>query len=134
MARRFTVSGTMYIQDYETFGDNETELRPFAGEAHLDDDQLEQVIDIEEGTGGEIRTQLEINARLLSNQNIRVEGSVTLWEGTSETTTDFGGQRHFNFIVKKGKTVNYKTKVMNEAEDEPDDFARVSFTCKNAAA
>lgn len=132
MARRLVMSGIMRVQDYEYFADNETEMIPFSKEAYLNDnEQPQQVLEVEEGTGGEIRTLLEVDAQLLNSGNIRVEGSITLYEGTSESTTDFGGEKHFSFIVPKGGTSTYKTTVRNVAEDEPDDFARLSFTCKN---
>lgn len=134
MARKILVSGTMRLSDYERFSSNEVRTIPFTKEATLDDNQLEQLLDLEEGVGGEVRGELDLNVQLLGNEDIRVSGSIRLYEGTSETTDDLDGERSFSFIVKKGKTVSYQKKVVNEDENDPEDYVRVTFTCKNMVA
>jgi hypothetical protein len=134
MARQLNIAGNAKLQDYETFGPNEGKTVPFSASHSLDDDQLEQVIEVIEGVGGEIRLELTINAQLLTTGSIRISGSALLYEGTSENTDDLDGQLYFNFIVRQGRIINYRGKVTNTAEDEPEDYALVSFSCRNQPA
>jgi hypothetical protein len=130
MARKLNVSGSMKLQDYETFGANEVETRPFSNTITLDDDQLEEAVEIVEGTGGEVRGELIINAQLLNNNRIRVSVGIWLYEGTSESTSDLDGERHSSFIVRKGQIVS-KTYMVYNTDEGDDDFVRVTMTCKN---
>lgn len=132
MSRKISVAGNMRIVDDETFGSNEEERRAFSDAKFLDDDQLEQVIYVEEGVGGEVRLELTINAQLLTNDGIRVSGVASLFEGTSEDTSDLDGQHFFNFVVLPNRVINHKFRVRNT--DEGGDFADVSFSCSNRAA
>lgn len=133
MARKLNISGHMKLQDYENFGPNEVKTKPFAKTSTLDDDQLEELIEIVEGVGGEVRGELIINAQLLSGSRIRVWIDIWLFEGTSEGTSDLDGERHSNFIVRAGATVSKTYMVYNTAEGD-DDFVRVVLTCKNVSA
>jgi hypothetical protein len=132
MARKLNISGSMKLQDYENFGANEVTTRPFSLSTRLDDDNLEEVIELVEGVGGEVRGELIINAQLLSNNRIRVYVDIWLYEGTSEATSDLDGERHSSFIVRAGATVSKTYMVYNTAEGD-DDFVRVRFTAKNIA-
>jgi hypothetical protein len=122
----------MRIVDDETFGSKEEERVPFSDAKTLDDDQLEQIIAVEEGVGGEVRLELSLNAQLLDSQGIRISGTALLFEGTSEDTDDLDGQHFFNFVVRPGRTVNHTFRVRNT--DEGGDFADVRFTCRNLPA
>jgi hypothetical protein len=130
MARKLNLAGYMKLQDYETFGANEVKTAPFNESITLDDDQLEEVLEIVKGVGGEVRGEVLIEAQLLSRDRIRVWVSIWLFEGTSEATSDLDGERHSNFILHKDHTVSKTYMVYNTAEGD-DDFVRVQFTCKN---
>ncbi len=131
MARKIVVTGNMKLSDYEVFGANERRTIPFEQEATLDDNQLQQLLEVIEAVGGEVRGELDMDARLLGNGDVRLKGSIRLYEGTSETSEDLDGERYFSFIVKKGMTVSFDRKVVNTDEGDPEDYVRVSMTCKN---
>ena len=133
MARKINITGNMKLQDHETFGANEIKTVPFNKTATLDDEQLEELLEVIEGVGGEVRGELIINAQLLSANRIRVLIDIWLYEGTSESTSDLDGERHSSFIVRPNQTVSKTYMVYNTAEGD-EDFARVQFTCKNLAA
>jgi hypothetical protein len=133
MARKLNISGHMKLQDYENFGPNEVKTTQFSKSTTLDDDQLEELMEVIEGVGGEVRGELTINAQLLSGNRIRVWVDIWLYEGTSESTSDLDGERHSNFIVREGQTVN-KTYMVYNTDEGDDDFVRVVFTCKNLPA
>jgi len=133
MSRKLNISGHMKLQDYENYAANEVKTKSFANSTTLDDDHLEEVIEVVEGVGGEVRGELTINAQLLSNNRIKVWISIWLFEGTSEATSDLDGERHSNFLVRAGQTVSKTYMVYNTAEGD-DDFVRVKFTCKNLPA
>lgn len=133
MARKLNLNGTMKVLDEEVFGPNETATKPFAETITLDDEQLEDVVEISKGVGGEVRGELLIRGQLLSNDRIRVWVDTWLYEGTSEATQDLDGERHFNFILLPNQTVNKTYTVYNTAENA-DDYVKVGFTCKNLSA
>jgi hypothetical protein len=130
MARELNISGHMKLQDYENFTPNKVKTIPFSKTATLDDDQLEELIEIVEGVGGEVRGELIINAQLLSSDRIRVWVDIWLYEGTSEATSDFDGERHSSFIVRAGQTVS-KTYIVNNTAEGDEDFVQVVLTCEN---
>lgn len=69
MARKLNVNGTMKVLDEETFGPNEQRTKPFADSIALDNNQLETVIEISQGVGGEVRGEMQLRAQLIS-QNL----------------------------------------------------------------
>ena len=133
MARKLTIVGKMYLHDWEDFGPNETEVIPISDSALLDDDQVEEVLEVIEGVGGEVRGELEVRAALRSKGRIRVWVDLLLFEGTSEATSDLDGERHSTFLLQPGQSVSKTMTASNTAEND-DDYVKVKLTFKNNPA
>ena len=105
---------------------------PISDSALLDDDQVEEVLEVVEGVGGEVRGELLVRGVLRSENRIRVWVDLLLYEGTSEATSDLDGERHSTFLLRKGESVSKTMTAWNTNEDD-DDYARVKLTFKNNA-
>jgi hypothetical protein len=129
--RRLVITMNMHGVDHETFGSNEETRRTEVRETILSNpNQAMNVLEFIHGWGGECRLELRLNATLLTDNTIRVQGNALLFEGTSEGTGDLDGQRDISFIVPKGGVVVQQNFRVNN-DDEGDDFADVQLTCVN---
>lgn len=129
--RRLTITMNMHGVDHETFGSNEETRRTEVRETILSNpNQAMNVLEFIHGWGGECRLELRLNATLLTDNTIRVQGSALLFEGTSEGTDDLDGQRDISFLVPKGGVIVQENFRVNN-DDEGDDFADVQLTCVN---
>jgi hypothetical protein len=119
--------------DEEDFVSNEFGSASTTGEIILNDSEVGQdfnLVFLVCKWGGECRVELTLNGQRLDNNDVRVDGNVKLFEGTSEDTGDLDGQENFSFIVPKGRTVEDSRRVVNE--DEGGDFADVGMTVSNS--
>lgn len=132
--RRITVSADMYVEDYETFGSNETTRRQKTNSAILSKKGIAQtVMDFEVRMGGEIRVEFHVTAALWDNDgNAFANGEVKLFEGTSESRGDLDGIRQFQLYVPAGAAVNHFVRVNNDAEND-DDYATIALTITNSS-
>jgi hypothetical protein len=130
--RRITIQASFYVEDYETFGDNETIRRQQVNSAIISSNGLAQAImNYELRMGGEIRVEFDVVASLYdSNGNAMLNCDLKLFEGTSESTNDLDGQRTFQLYCPAGATVNHFVRVNNDAEGD-DDYATVQLTITN---
>jgi hypothetical protein len=133
MPRKFNISGSLKVLDEETFSANEVKTVPFSETITLHDDQLEEVINIEQGVGGEVRGEMMATAQLMSNDRIRVGVDLWLYEGTSEGTTDLDGEKHTLFVLQRGQKLS-KGMIAYNTDEDAGDYVKTSFTCTNAAA
>ena len=132
MARRLTVAGSMFGLDHESIEANEFRKATFNGEKILSNDQPQNLIDMEWGWGGECRLELDLDAYLLDNQDIRVVGTAKLYEGASEESGDLDGQRDFIVIIPRGKSAYHSQRVKNDREGG--DYADYKLTFHNSLA
>ena len=132
MARNLKISGNMYLQDWEYFGPNEVSVIPISDSTLLDDSQVEEVLEVIEGVGGEVRGELLVRAALRSGGRIRVWVDLLLYEGTSEATSDLDGDKHSTFLLQKDQSVN-KTMIASNTAEGDDDYAKVKLTFRNSA-
>lgn len=100
------LSGTVFINgtDDESWPfDDEivSTTRPVNG-VYLDINQPAVGLNIEPVRwGGECRVEIQLTARVVEGEQIRIEGDVKLFEGTSENTQDLEEEKRVDFLVPK---------------------------------
>ncbi|MCI0746312.1 MAG: hypothetical protein L0Y58_12995 [Verrucomicrobia subdivision 3 bacterium] len=129
--RRLVIRGTMSIEDYENFGDNEYATRNFARNSDLGPWDTHDEVGWTEKMGGEIRVVVSLKIDLHASLSIKVDWHVAFYEGTSEETGDLDGQRSGTITVGKDETKPLSISVWNTDEDEPEDRADISFDLTN---
>lgn len=123
---------SLYIEDNETFGSNETwrgtkSNSVTLSKVHLPQQFMEFVVKM----GGEIRIELYLTAQIINSQgDVIVDGDFKLFEGTSEETLDLDGQRTFQVLVNSNSQSRYTSRVNND--DEGGDFAIANITISNS--
>ena len=132
-SRRINLSGFMRLQDYETFGDNEKKKVFFSQSLIVNSEDPDAEWHFERGVGGEVRGELDLVARLTTNNRVRITMNIALYEGTTESTQDLDGERTYTFSVNPGGSVTVDRTVYNEEEDD-EDFVRVYLTASNLNA
>lgn len=80
--------------------------------------------------GGEVRVEYSITVRLLVNNTIDVQVQGTLYEGTSEDTSDLDGQGGLTFQASVGQTSGATLTITNTDEND-DDAGVLSISVKN---
>ncbi len=132
--RKITVSASMYVEDDEWFGSNETVFRQQTNSAILSAEGIAQTVMVfEVRMGGEIRVEFTVTGSLVDNYgNVVVNGVVKLYEGISESTGDLDGVREFNLYVPVGTIVNNYVRIDND--DEGGDFATIKMNITNTPA
>jgi hypothetical protein len=128
---QISISGRMSITDDETFGDEHatrskafpTLLLGSPGSSHGE-------IAWKEGMGGEVRIEVYLTITLLpSNQAIRVNYNVKLFEGTSESSDDLDGEENGVTTISADRDGEIKVRVRNT--DEGGDYADVVISIVN---
>lgn len=118
-------------RDYETFGDDEIkDPGPEYFELELGPDKLVNSAHRTYKWGGEVRVEYDITVRLLVNNTIDVQVQGTLYEGTSEDTSDLDGTGGLTFQVGVGQTSGATLTITNTDEDD-DDAGVLSISVKN---
>jgi hypothetical protein len=118
-------------RDYETFGADEIkDPGPEYFELELGPDRLVNSAGRTYKWGGEVRVEYAITVRLLVNNTIDVQIQGTLYEGTSEDTSDLDGQGGLTFQVGVGQTSGATLTITNTDEDD-DDAGVLSMSVKN---
>jgi len=118
-------------RDYETFGADEIkDPGPEYFELELGPDRLVNSAGRTYKWGGEVRVEYAITVRLLVNNTIDVQVQGTLYEGTSEDTSDLDGQGGLTFQVGVGQTSGATLTITNTDEDD-DDAGVLSISVKN---
>jgi hypothetical protein len=129
--RRLVCSAHMDLTDHETFGSNEHSSADSAAEAVLTSDLPQDVLKMSDGAGGEMRVELTLVGQARISGDVFVQGTVVLFEGTSEGTTDRDGDESFTVLVPRDGFISRTITVMNE--DEGDDKGVVAMTFSNFA-
>ncbi len=136
--RMVSISGTIQLQDYETFGDNEHASGNFNKVTFVGSTQpqaIENVPPPKICAGGEIWAALDIKATKVNaagDVSISVDGR--LYEGTSCDTTDLDGNFSNTFTVPAGTTMTKSFSMSNTEEEEPEDKADITLTIENSVA
>jgi hypothetical protein len=130
--RRLTLRGTMKIEDYENFGDNEHATRNMARNSDVGPFGTHDEIQWTEKMGGEIRIELVLKIDWRIDLSIDIAWHVKLFEGTSEETSDLDGERSGTFKVGKDETRTLSFSVWNTDEDDPEDRADITFELTNS--
>lgn len=118
-------------RDDETFGSDEIDdPGPQYLELELGPDKLVNSVHRIYKWGGELRVEYDITVRLLVNNTIDVQVQGTLFEGTSEDTTDLDGQGGLTFQTAVGETKGATLTITNTDEDDPD-AGVLSISVKN---
>ncbi len=99
--RRVVVGADMYIEDDETWGDNERGRFSGTREAIVGPSHPLDVLEMIHGVGGEVRVELRSKAIALADGSARVDVHVDLYEGTSENTGDLDGKGDVTVYVPK---------------------------------
>lgn len=117
--RMMSVWGNVHIEDYETWSANEhcfssINTNRTANPAYP--------IEIEwiRRCGGEIRSELTMQAQVLSNNYLSIIGKVLFYEGTSDSTGDLDGQKNFTLYVAPNTSSPLNLHVWNSAEGDCD--------------
>ena len=139
MTNRFiSISGTIQVQDYETFGDNEHASGNFTKTLFVGDAQPQAFAEIPSPkvcAGGEIWPEYKLTVSRVSQAgdvNVTVDGK--LYEGTSCDTTDLDGSTSQTFTVQPNQTITHSVHMSNTDEGDPDDFANLTLTVANHAS
>lgn len=130
---KLTISVDMYVEDYETFGDNETTRRQNFNSAILSQKGVNQtVMEFEVRMGGEIRVELALTGSIIDQDgNTIINGEMKLFEGASESTGDLDGVKQFSIYCPVNASTNYFVRVNNDAEGDAD-YATARITISNA--
>lgn len=118
-------------RDSETFGSDEIkDPGPEYFELELGPEKLVNSTGRTYKWGGELRVEYAITVRLLVNNTIDVQLQGTLYEGTSEDTSDLDGQGGTTFLVGVDATAGATITITNTDEDA-DDAGVLSISVKN---
>jgi hypothetical protein len=108
-ARRVTISGTVYIMDYENFGPNER-CHAIVTDNDVVFTSQQNVIDQGWSCGGEVLTELHGIVDLLSGNAIRYHGEVIMREGTCGCQSDtIRARKGFDQVVMPDTTSRVAT-------------------------
>ena len=136
--RLVSISGTIQLEDYESFGSNEHASGSFNKIVFVGNAQptvLENVPPPTICAGDEIWAALDIKVtriNVVGDVSISIDGR--LYEGTDCSNTDLDGTYSTTFTVPKGTTIAKSFTIWNTSEDEPEDKADISLTVYNGAA
>jgi hypothetical protein len=117
--RSLAIWGNLHIEDYETFGSNEhcyfslNTTRPANSNYPI-------IFDWSKPCGGEIRSELHVQAQVQSNKYIHVYGDILFFEGTTEGTSDLDGQLDFSMYVPPNTSIPFNQVVWNTDEGDCD--------------
>jgi len=118
-------------RDEENFGSDEIlDPGPEYFELELGPDKLVNSANRTYKWGGEMRVVYKITVRLLVNNTIDVQVQGTLYEGTSEDTSDLDGQGDLTFHAGVGQTSGATLTITNTDEDD-DDAGVLTISVKN---
>ncbi|PFY12364.1 hypothetical protein COL47_28135 [Bacillus toyonensis] len=101
-ARTLTIKGNIHIKDYEQFGSDEICNLPINLSVPLNNTEYATVFTENLGCGGECRTEVEIQAKILqTGEDILVNMFTRFYEGSSEVTTELEDHKEtYNFLVR----------------------------------
>jgi hypothetical protein len=89
------------------FSDERISLVRSVNGVYLDHAQPAVQLDIPDVRwGGECRVEVRVNARVVDNDQLQVEGNVKLFEGDSENTQDLEEERGVSFLVGRSTRGN----------------------------
>lgn len=132
---RVTISGTIQVQDYEQFDDNEYASEQFTNHLTLSDANPQEFMKIPPPrvcAGGEVRPEYEIKAtRIPGTGEIQITVEGRLYEGTTCGTTDVDGGLFEQFNVWPNQTENREFHMRNDDEEEPEDYASIELSVNN---
>ncbi|MGM1049416.1 MAG: hypothetical protein ACQEXX_25225 [Bacillota bacterium] len=134
--RSVSIAGTIHVQDYETFDDNEHASGYFSKTLTVDDahpQASENVPPPKICAGGEIWPAFDLTVSLMNQAgdvNISIDGK--LYEGSSCDTTDHDGSHNSSFIVRADTQVRYSFNMWNTAEGNPKDKADITLSVRNS--
>ncbi|MCY9204338.1 hypothetical protein [Bacillus atrophaeus] len=99
--RELKISGNIHIKDYETFGSDEHCNLPINLSVPLRNREYATVFTENLGCGGECRTEVEIQAKVLPSGDILVNVFSRFYEGSSEVTTELEDHKEtYHFLVR----------------------------------
>lgn len=128
--RKLTVSGSMFILDHDNVDGNETGTFALKTQnLFLNENAVQDLYTESHCVDKEVRGELDVDAQLLTNGDIKITGSIKLYEGASCSTNDLDGQHTFSFVVPRGQTKSWEHKQVNT--DEGDDYIEVKMTFGN---
>ena len=129
---RIRVSGTVTMQDYETFGSDEQGDFPFLRETILATEGPSMtLLRWRQGFGGEERVEMDMVGSLNSTSHTcLVQIAIRFYEGATEGTTELEDSRVFESIVPPNATSNFDVHLANNE----DDWARVVGSIANTNA
>ncbi|GAB3174836.1 hypothetical protein [Telluribacter humicola] len=127
-----TATVTLYIEDDEAWGSNETWRGTKTNSVTLSTTHLpQQFMEFVVKMGGEIRIELYLTAQIVNpNGDVIVDGEFKMFEGTSEDNNDLDGQRTFQVLANSNSQSSYTSRVNND--DEGGDFAIAQITISNS--
>ena len=130
--RRLTIRGTMAIEDYENFGDNEYATRDFARHSDVGPYGTHDAVGWAESMGGEIRVEVGLTIDWRIDVSIDVAWHVAFYEGTSEETSDLEATRSGTVNVPRDELRTLSIAIWNVDEDEPEDRADIIIDLTNS--
>jgi hypothetical protein len=130
LERTISLSGSLFVLDHESIGENESDTLPLSATVALNLDVPNQpILSVAKGVGGEVRAEVRASAALLGNGAVNIDGRMLLFEGTSEATSDLDGEMAFSFVAPAGRRVENEYRVENT--DEGGDYAVLRLVVVN---
>jgi hypothetical protein len=129
--RKLSVSASMDITDDDLFSDDHCQYDQ-SQDFVLTPTSPQATFQMDRGCGGEVRIELDLDIQKLSNGDATISGTLLLFEGTSENTTDLDGQTTIGaFTVPSGTTVTKQFTVAS-TEATADDHAKITAVFTNS--
>ena len=128
--RHLIISAAMDLTDDEFWADDEHGHVETRDERWLDNWDSQAVLQLVGKAGGELRVELSATAAVRPDGSVRVNMDATLFEGTSEESTDVDGRRSTMQIVPPGQIVQIPLRINND--DEGGDFADIKLIISNS--
>jgi hypothetical protein len=128
--RTVSLSGSLFVLDQESRGENESYTLPLSATSVLNVDvPNQQILTVAQGVGGEVRVEVTASASLLGDGAVNIDGHVQLYEDAAEASSDVDGELTFSFVAPAGRRVEHQYRVENT--DEGGDYAVLRLVVVN---
>jgi hypothetical protein len=129
--RRLTISGNIHIKDFETFGSDEHCDLGIERSVVLQNTEYATVFTDLLGCGGECRTEVDIQAKVLEHGDILVNVYSRFFEGTTEVTDELEDtEKTEHFLVRKNVDTPLTHNLVN-VDFPGNDISTVSLNFNN---
>lgn len=121
----------VFDDDFEVIGESNDEAHAdlSSDRVLITNDNLSELIVMQAVADDEVRVELKVDAMALDTGDIRLQGSLLLYEGDSADNDDLDGELPINFLVARDSIVSRNLTVRNTHEGG--DWGKVTLTISN---